>query len=233
MNGPQSRVYDLPLRLFHWSFATLFLVAFIIAKTVDDESIIFTLHMLSGLIMIFLIFLRVIWGIVGTRYSRFSSFRLRPSEFYTYFTSIINSKTKRYLGHNPASSYVSMAMFIFTVGLGVSGILMSQRINKHFFEEIHEICANGFLVTVILHISGVVLHQVKHNDGMLLSMVTGKKESLKDKVEIESNRPLVAIFFIVLVVGFGLYLKNNFDTQSGQLNLFGYSIQLGEKEDNE
>lgn len=37
----KKAVYDLPTRLFHWLFALLFLIAFIIAKTIDDESSLF------------------------------------------------------------------------------------------------------------------------------------------------------------------------------------------------
>ena len=44
-------IYDLPTRIFHWLFAGLFLVSFTLAKTVDDESVLFSYHMLSGLLL--------------------------------------------------------------------------------------------------------------------------------------------------------------------------------------
>lgn len=44
-------VYDLPTRIFHWMFAVLFLTAFVITKTVDDESAVFSYHMLAGLVL--------------------------------------------------------------------------------------------------------------------------------------------------------------------------------------
>lgn len=44
-----KRVYDLPTRVFHWLFATLFVVAFTIGNTVDDESLVFSYHMIAGL----------------------------------------------------------------------------------------------------------------------------------------------------------------------------------------
>ena len=62
----QHLVYDLPTRIFHWFFAGLFMMAFIIANTVDDESYVFSFHMIAGLTMTFLVLLRLIWGFVGS-----------------------------------------------------------------------------------------------------------------------------------------------------------------------
>ena len=62
------RVYDLPTRVFHWSFAGLFATAYAIANLVDDDSARFAWHMLAGLLMGVAVLLRVAWGMVGTRY---------------------------------------------------------------------------------------------------------------------------------------------------------------------
>ena len=108
-------VYDLPTRFFHWFFAFLFITAFAIAKTVDDESPLFSYHMLAGLTIAFLLVLRFIWGFIGTTYARFSSFKLNPTELIRYFKDAVVTKTKAYLGHNPASSY-SKVIIIYTGG---------------------------------------------------------------------------------------------------------------------
>ncbi|MBT3980673.1 MAG: cytochrome b [Bacteriovoracaceae bacterium] len=226
----KKNAFDLPTRVFHWVFAILFVAAFTIANTIDDDSKWYTLHSLSGIMMVFLIFLRGIWGFVGSKYARFSSFKLNPSDLIKYLKSIFSSKTKRDLGHNPASSYAAILMFIFTIGLGATGILMSKGINKHFFEEVHELCANGFIFTVIAHIVGVVFHQVKHKDGLAFAMTSGKKEEVDGQQEIASNHPFIAIVFIGLFTSFGIYLNNNFERDTQKLNLFGSSIELGEDE---
>ena len=63
-------VYDFPTRVFHWLFAGFFLVAFAIANLVDDDSVRFALHMLAGLGMVFVVMLRLVWSLVGTRHAR-------------------------------------------------------------------------------------------------------------------------------------------------------------------
>jgi len=224
----KKRAYDLPTRIFHWVFAGLFLFSFIVAKAIDDDSSLYSYHMLAGFFMVFLLVLRVGWGFVGSRYARFSSLKLAPSELRQYFTSVISSKSKRYLGHNPASSYAALGMYAFTFGLAITGILMSKGIGKDFFEEIHELCATGFIITVILHIAGVILHHLKHRDGLLFSMVNGVKDDVEGEQEINSNHPVVALISVGLIIIFGLYLNQNYDSNTQKLNLFGTQIELGE-----
>lgn len=226
----KSMAYDLPTRLFHWIFAGLFVSAFFIAKTIDDESPTYAYHMLLGIMLAFTAALRIIWGIVGTRYARFTSFRLHPRDLIEYFGSLVSSKTKRELGHNPASSWAAVAMLIFTFGLAFTGIQMAQGNNKEFFEEIHELFANAFVLTVLVHIGGVVFHTLRHKDPIALSMVTGQKTSDGDEPAIQSSRPIVAILFLILITAFGNNLIKNYDSATQKLNLFGLSLQLGEAE---
>ncbi|MEX2605298.1 MAG: cytochrome b/b6 domain-containing protein, partial [Gracilimonas sp.] len=70
----KTTVYDWPTRIFHWLFAFLFLGAYLIVEIVDDENPLFTLHMMAGLTIGFMLILRIFWGFAGTTYARFSSF---------------------------------------------------------------------------------------------------------------------------------------------------------------
>jgi len=224
------KVYDLPTRMFHWLFAGLFVFAFAIAKIIDDDSPSYSYHMLAGIFMLFLVVLRAFWGVVGGHYAKFSSFKLSPSDLVQYFASLLSSKGKRYLGHNPASSFAAIGMFIFTIALAVTGILMSKGINKDFFEEVHEICASGFVITVIIHIIGVIFHQTQHKDGIIYSMINGSKSGAENLQGITSNHNLVATIFLGLVISFAIYLSQNYDSNTQNLDLFGTQIKLGEND---
>ncbi|MBT4762071.1 MAG: DUF4405 domain-containing protein [Bdellovibrionaceae bacterium] len=227
------KVYDLPTRLFHWLFVLLFLSSFFIAKYIDDDSWIYAYHMLSGLLMAFLIILRVVWGLVGSKYARFSSFRLAPRELVDYLSSIVNSKTRRYVGHNPASSYAAIAMFLLTIGLVITGLLMSFGIFEDFFEEIHELLSNSFVIIAILHVAGLVFHEIKHKDGLVFSIVTGKKDLVGQKEGIGNNHLFAGIIFVGLVLSFIFYLASNYKSSTQKLNLFGTQVRLGETEHGE
>ena len=220
-------VYDLPLRLFHWLFATLFIVAFLIAKMVDDESALFSYHMQAGLLLGFVVVLRIIWGFVGTRYARFSNFALYPQDLILYFNGLLSGDKRKWPGHNPASSWATLVMFALALGLGVTGYLMAIG-QKESFEDIHELLANGFLVVVLMHVAGVVLHGLRHQDGLGLSMIDGAKGGLPINEPITSSRPLVAIVFVGLVAMFAVHLANHYNKQNQTLNIFGAQLQLGE-----
>lgn len=223
-------VYDIPMRLFHWLFAGLFVTAFFITKTIDDDSPTFSYHMLAGLLLGFIVLLRILWGFLGARYSLFSSFALHPKDLFSYFTGILAGDKRKWVGHNPASSWAAIIMMILALGLGITGYLMSTGY-KETFEDLHELLANGFLVVALMHIAGLALHVIRHRDGLIFSMFDGAKSDLPISAVIPSSRPFIGLIFLGLVTTFSIHLMKNFDSQKRTLNFFGTTLQLGEGED--
>lgn len=224
----QQLVYDLPTRFFHWLFVSLFLTAFVIAKTVDDESVVYSYHKMAGLTLGFLVVLRIIWGFVGTQHARFSGFALRPVELVEYLKGIVTGNKKRWAGHNPASSWAAIVMMAMALGLATTGYLMTSGPNKETFEDIHEILANGILITAIMHITGLSLHTMRHKDMIGLSMMDGKKDGISNQEVIASTKPVFSILLVSFVIGFAVLLAKNFNPQTRSLQLFGTTLQLGE-----
>ena len=77
-------IWDIPTRVFHWLLTGTLIAALSIALVVDDDSTVFQLHMLFGLIAAFVVILRLLWGIVGSRYARFGSFLFGPKALFGY-----------------------------------------------------------------------------------------------------------------------------------------------------
>lgn len=223
-------VYDLPTRVFHWCFAGLFAAAFTIAQTIDDDSVVFSWHMLAGLTVGFLVLLRVAWGFTGTRHARFADFVLNPVELVRYFAAILGGAKRRWAGHNPASSWAALTMMTLALGLVTTGWLMSSG-DKETFEDFHELFANAFLVVVVLHVAGIVLHKLRHGEMLALSMLDGRKAAVPAGEAIASGRNAVGVLFLALAAGFVLVLWNNFDPGERVLRLYGTTLQLGEVED--
>jgi cytochrome b len=229
----QHLVYDLPTRVFHWLFAGLFLTGFIIAKTVDDESPWFNYHSLAGLTLGFLVLLRILWGLFGTKHARFTGFALNPLDLIKYFKGIQTGNKRRWAGHNPASSWAGLTMMVLTLGLAVTGYLMTSGPNKESFEDAHELFANGFIIIVILHIAGIVLHTFRHKEMIGLSMIDGKKMDIAIDQTIPTSKTPFGILLVGLVVAFGLHIFKNYDGQTRSLQFFGTTLQLSENEENE
>lgn len=223
-------VYDFPIRVFHWLFVSLFVGAFGIAKFIEDSSRLFQYHMMLGLTLLFLIVCRVLWGIVGTRYAKFESFALNPRLLFNYMNDVRKGTYSRWVGHNPASSWAGLIMMGCGVTSAISGAMMTSGLKSEWFEEIHEISANTFLVVAAMHVLGIVIHTVRHKELIGLSMVDGKKERVFEGEQISSAYWGMGILLGCVVLLFGFYLNKNYDSQTGKLEAFGFTLQL--KEDN-
>lgn len=212
------RVYDLPTRLFHATFSLSFIAAFFIAKALDDESAVYGYHMILGMIMAFAVLLRIIWGVIGSEHAQFKSFALDPKELISYIKSAVKSQTKKYVGHNPGSSYAAIFMFACSILLVISGYNMVVKNYKYIFEEVHEIVAHLFLLLSIAHILGIALHTVKHKEIIGLSMLNGNKEVEEDQQKV-SNHLVAGIIYILLIAGVATTLVKNYNLTTGELTL--------------
>ncbi len=220
-------VYDIPTRIFHWLFAGLFLFAFLVANLTDDETPFFTYHMAAGLLLGFVVSLRLLWGVVGTRYARFSSFVLHPRELFNYFQGVVRAKRQSWTGHNPASSWGTLAMLGFALALAATGYLMGAG-QKEAFEEVHELLAYGFLLVVVAHVLGLAVHLYQHRDGLYLAMINGKKSQVANAFPIKKHF-IAGVCFLILVAAFALYLKSGLDAERGTIQFLGRTLTKASK----
>lgn len=228
----KTLIFDLPTRLFHWSFAGFFAISYIITNVADDESSVFPYHALSGICLVSILILRLIWGIVGTKYAKFSSYKLNPADLMAYLKAIITGQSKRSLGRNPASSWAAITMMLMALGLGLTGYLMASGSGSRNIKEIHELLANGFFIVVLLHIAGVVLHTLRHKDPIAVSMITGRKERTEtDTQGITNPKEGIGVAFIFMLLMLMAFLGLTYNSQHHSLNIFGTQLQLGEIDD--
>ncbi len=181
----QIKVWDLPVRIFHWSLAASFLVAYI------TEDHFMSLHSLAGYLIGGLILFRLIWGFIGTDYARFSDFAYPATRVVAYLKRVISFKAEHYTGHNPAGGAMVFALLIslaLTVLTGLvayggeqasgpfAGVMASMpHAVEEAAEEVHEFFANFTLLLVLLHLMGVLLASLQHRENLVRSMVTGFK----------------------------------------------------------
>jgi cytochrome b len=189
MNAESNReiqVWDPALRLFHWSLAGSFLVAYL---TEDDWM---TLHVYAGYLVGVLILLRLILGFVGSRHARFSDFVRTPREVLAYVKDAVRRRASRYIGHNPAGGVMVVALLIslvLTVVTGIAlygaedsagplaGVWQGEQASE-VLEEIHEAGANITLFLVVLHLGGVLFTSLEQGENLVKAMITGRKKGL-------------------------------------------------------
>jgi cytochrome b len=220
-------VWDLPTRLFHWLLAGSFLAAFAIATTTDDDGRLFPVHMLLGLVLAFMVVLRLGWGLVGSRPSRLGSFALSPSALVGYLRESFTGGRRPWTGHNPGSSWAAVVMFACVLGLAGTGVLMSRGFEA--VEEVHELLAWTLMGAVGVHLAGIAWHTLRHREVIALSMVDGQR--LGDPAQaIRSARPVVGLVFLALTGAWAGGLVRSWDPATGTVTLpvLGAPLTLGE-----
>lgn len=110
------QVWDIAVRLFHWTLVVSFFIAWL---SEDDFE---TLHVYAGYLVLALISFRLVWGLIGTRYARFSNFVCGFSKVKSYLSSIVSGKPEHYLGHNPAGGLMIVIMLITLFAVSFSGL---------------------------------------------------------------------------------------------------------------
>lgn len=222
-------IWDLPTRLFHWLLAAGFAAAAVIALVLGEDSPLFPYHAILGLTISAMVVLRVVWGLVGTRYARFGSFLFGPAAVLGYFRGVLLGGGPRHAGHNPGSAYAIFAMLALVLAMAVTGFMLGQ--GNESVKEVHEIMAYALAGVVGAHIVGVVVHSLRHRENLTASMIHGRKVAEKS-AGISSTRAPVAAAFLLIAGGWtGVLLANyNGATQTVKLPAIGISLQLGESE---
>jgi cytochrome b len=189
MNLPAKiiKVWDLPVRLFHWTLVLCFALAYLSA-----EFHVGFIHTLIGYFLCILVFARLIWGFTGNEFARFKSFIFSPSETISYVRSLRQGHPKSYLGHNPAGALMVFALLglltlIFLTGLATlavidfEGPLFSLLENwsdeaSYTVRHLHGWLINVALLLIPLHLLGVVMGSLQHKENLVRAMITGLKK---------------------------------------------------------
>lgn len=169
------RVWDLGVRIFHWSLAFGFLSNFFLTEEGSD------LHEYLGYTLVALIAWRILWGLIGPNpYARFANFVPSPKGLLTYLRAAQAGQPPRHLSHNPAGAVMMLTLMALIVALGVSGWMMTEidaLWGEDWIEEVHEFLANAVILLVPLHILGAVIESRRHRENLVLSMIHGDKRA--------------------------------------------------------
>lgn len=193
-------IWDLPVRAIHW----LLVVSFIGAYLTAEEDGLRLLHVTLGYTLATLIFIRILWGFIGSKHARFPSFIKGPAATWKYLMSLFKAKPQQLTGHNPLGALAILGLMFLGLGVSFTGWCALHQVGGEWNEELHEVIAKGMLVLVGLHVLSVFATSFLHHENLVKAMVTGFKTG-KPSEQITNPHPSIALLVALAVIGFWGY----------------------------
>ncbi len=182
MNTIRTRVWDLPTRVFHWLLAAC-IVGSIISVSIGGNAI--GWHFRFGYAILTLVLFRVVWGFVGPRYARFSSF---PPSLLTAIAYLRGSAPPR-AGHNPLGAFSVYALLVALCVQVATGLFANDDImwdgplknmvsnaTSDLLTRAHRL--NRFIVfaLIIVHLGAIAYYALVKKEALAKSMVHGDRD---------------------------------------------------------
>jgi cytochrome b len=201
------RVWDLPTRLFHWLLVALVIFSFVTGKI---GVTVMQYHEWCGFAILVLIAFRLVWGFIGGKQSRFSTFVKGPSTVIRYASSIMTKNSAPYVGHNPLGGWSIVVMLTSLLIQAGTGLFANDDIltdgplynlvsknTSDWLTGVHRLNQKVLMVLVAIHICAVIFHLVVKRENLIKPMITGNKLWDQPRDSTWGN-PLLALFLAVL-----------------------------------
>ncbi|PKI17889.1 cytochrome b/b6 domain-containing protein [Colwellia sp. 12G3] len=209
-------IWDLPLRIFHWSFAVTILACWYTAEQGAD---LVEIHMKLGFVAITLIVFRVLWGLIGPKHARFSQFVPSPKTLLSYLRKSKSDKTTP--GHNPLGAMMVILMILLISTQAISGLFINDDVFssgpyygsisnglEKIMRLLHHNTFDFMIAAIGLHLAAVAYYWRVKKQNLVLPMITGKKsaEQVNAVDAIPHSKIILACVVAVCCVGFVYWL---------------------------
>lgn len=184
-SAARVRVWDLPVRLFHWSIVML-LIGLVVTGKLGGDWLLW--HMRFGQAMLALVLFRVIWGFVGSHNARFKSFLHGPVVVMRHLRSFLRRPRDPHVTHTPLGGWMVIALLIALLAQATMGLFtnddaqwggpLSERVTKATSDAIswyHRRFAWVIVALSSLHIAAVLSYLALHKQNLTAAMLTGAK----------------------------------------------------------
>lgn len=174
-------VWDPLVRLIHWCLA----LSILLNSTVIDEDS--AVHEWIGYVAVGLVGVRLVWGLIGSRHARLSAFPPNPVAALRHLVALSKGDNTVHLSHNPLGALMVYNIWVTVLVLGATGYMMGtiQFFGVEWVEEAHEVAFNWLLVSIALHIGGVIFDSWRSGVPLFRAMLDGRKRVPKDRSVVE------------------------------------------------
>lgn len=206
------RVWDLPTRVFHWLLAAC-VIGLVVTGHVGGNAM--DWHARLGYTVLALLLFRLVWGFVGGRWTRFSSFLYHPRHVLAYMRGLAHPD--HLIGHNPlgaGSVFAMLLLLMVQVGTGLiadddagftgplNRFVASSKVTIATWY--HKEVGQWLLIAlVVLHVAAVLFYLVKKRQNLVRPMIVGDKEVLAPAPSSRDDAASRAIAVVVLAIAAG------------------------------
>jgi len=179
------RVWDVPVRLFHWALVVLLAISFTTAQIGGNA---LQYHEWSGFTVLALVLFRVLWGLLGSTHARFADFVRGPRSALEYGRSLLHGPTLVYAGHNPLGGWMVvllLASLLVQAGTGLfanDDVMIEGPLAKHVSKDtsdlltrVHHINFNVLLSLLAIHVAAALFYLWVKRENLIRPMITGYK----------------------------------------------------------
>ena len=211
-----ARVWDLPVRLFHWTLVILMVASFTTGKIGGNWLV---WHFYSGYLILALVLFRIVWGLIGSDTARFAGFVRGPSHVFAYARSMLGGPPQFHAGHNPLGGLMVVLMLILLLTQATTGLFVDDEIATRgpladkvadatvaLMTRIHRININVLLAAVGLHITAALFYLFVKKDNLIVPMFTGMKTLPPGHPEPALRNGLIALVVAAIALGFVIWL---------------------------
>ena len=197
------KVWDLSLRVFH-----LILVVLILGSIISAKLDMLNIHQYFGVSLLGLISFRILWGFIGTNYSRFDSFNLSIKGALTQFSRENQNKSVR----TPLGSFSTLSFLIVLLLLSISGLFSSDDVvydapfaylapgYVYFWTDIHNLFHFILYFLLVIHILAIFYYQIIKKHKIIERMVDGCTRINQKKVTPFNEKPLKGLLLISIFI---------------------------------
>ena len=180
------RVWDLPTRLFHWTL-TLCVIGSVVSAKIGGNAMAW--HFRFGYVALALLAFRLLWGLVGGRWSRFASFVHGPGALMRYLKGESRPGEHHEVGHSPLGALSVLALLALLAAQVGSGLFADDEIASsgplvRFVSGATSSLLTGWhknwgqwliLAMVALHVLAIVVYRVRRGRDLVTPMIVGDK----------------------------------------------------------
>lgn len=205
-----TKVWDLPVRLFHWALVLLVAALAITGYLKGDWM---TWHMRCGYAVLALVFFRLLWGFAGSTHARFSSFLSGPAAAIGFAKKLLARAPAHSAGHNPLGGWMVVVLLLallFQVGTGLfanDDILfegpLAGLVSKAWSDRLtgwHYWNVNLIWLLVGTHVAAVLYHWLVMKEDLVAAMFTGVKRLPAGEAQRAAGRFTSSWIALVLLV---------------------------------